>query len=134
MCCCAVCRNGDGYHYVVGQSKQLCKSVDLPVVQRPRDAVVAVPAPSEATLPCFKRFQHGRLGDDEGQPSWQSRTSDRRHGTSPSGATGTVNNGQRQKTLLLCRFVMLFFQNLHTVFVLFTFCNATVLLFLIQIS
>ena len=53
-------RKADGDHTVAGESEQLRKSVDLSVVQRPRDGVMSVPAASEDALPGFMQLQHWR--------------------------------------------------------------------------
>jgi len=62
--------------------------VDLPVVQRPRDRVVAVPATRQGVVRGLER-QHWH---DEGQPSGE-----RRHGPLPTLTTDAVNHRQRQE-------------------------------------
>jgi len=64
------CRHADGDHNVASESKQLRESVDLPVVQRPRDDVLSVPATNKAAPPRFKQLQYWRDGNVEDESSW----------------------------------------------------------------
>ena len=103
-------RDADGDHNAAGEPQQLRQPVDLPVVQRPRDAVVAVSATRQGVA-AELQLSHG---DDEGQPAYQRpsvhcrrrrRRRRRRHGAVPALATvaTAIKHRQRQEAIHLRR-------------------------------
>ena len=71
-------RDADGDHHTAGKPQQLRQPVDLPVIQRPRDGLVAVPRTTrwqgEGEV-AGHEFQHGH---DPGQPAGQRHAPGRR--------------------------------------------------------
>lgn len=78
------CREADGDHNAAGESKQLRQSVDLFIVQRPRDGVLSVsPWASQGKLSRLEHFENGRVKDESSRQ--------RRPGAPPSLTTATNN-------------------------------------------